>query len=59
MRRIKLYIETGFVGCRIETTIEVDDDTSDKCIDELAQDFLFEKIEYGWKELPKQEENEE
>lgn len=29
MRKIKVYLETGFAGCRIEEEIEVEDDATD------------------------------
>lgn len=29
MKKIKLFIDTGFAGCDYEETVEVDDDTTE------------------------------
>lgn len=51
MRKIKLWIETGYASCDYDTIIEVDDDATEEEIDEEAYIFLFDKISYGWSEL--------
>lgn len=48
MRKIKLWVKTGFVGADYEEIIEVDDDATDEEIDEEARMFLFDNISYGW-----------
>lgn len=48
MKKIKLWVETGFVGATHEEIIEVDDDTTEEEIDEIALEFLHNCIEYGW-----------
>nr|DAK00226.1 MAG TPA: hypothetical protein [Bacteriophage sp.] len=50
MRKIKLWIETGYVGCDYEDEIEVEDDVTDEKLDEEARIFLFNNIEFGWSE---------
>lgn len=47
MRRIKLWVGTGFAGCDYEDTIEVDDNVTNSEIDEEARMFLFNNISYG------------
>ena len=51
MREIKLWVETGFCGACHEETIKVDDDCTNEELDELAKEFLYESISYGWEEL--------
>lgn len=54
-----LYVETGFVGCRHEEEIEIDDEEyndmteedRNKWLSESAQEFMFGCIEYGWEEV--------
>lgn len=51
MRKIKLWVETGFAGASHEEVVEVDDDFEYEDLEELARDYMFEHIEYGWQEL--------
>ena len=51
MRKIKLWVETGYVGANYEEIIEVDDDATDEEIDEEARRFLFDNISYGYQEV--------
>ena len=51
MRKIKLWIETGFVGGDFEEIIEVDDNATDEEIWEEADIFLAEHISHGWCEF--------
>ena len=51
MRKIKLWIETGYVGGDYEEIIEVDDNATDDDIWEEADMFLTEHICHGWSEL--------
>jgi len=48
-RTITVYVELGLVGCRRESTIEVDDDAMDDEIEEMARDEMFNMIEWGWR----------
>ena len=50
MRRITLYVETGFVGGDYCETIAVPDDTTDEELMEIAQEFMQENVSYGWTE---------
>lgn len=51
MRRIKLWVETGYVGANYEEIIKVDDYATDEEIWEEADMFLAENISYGWDEV--------
>lgn len=51
MRRIKLWVETGFVGADYKEIIDVDDDATEEEIWERADMFLAENISYGWDEV--------
>ena len=50
MRKIKLWVETGFVGGEYEDFIEVEDDTTEEELNELAEQFMWECIGCGWSE---------
>lgn len=52
MKVINGYVSVGLVGCRKEFKFEVEDDTSDDDIEELARDEMFNCIEWGWKHAP-------
>ena len=58
MRKIKAYLETGFVGCRIEEEFEVEDDATQQQIEEEAREALFNSIDWGWHEVLDSEEDE-
>lgn len=51
MRKIKVYVNTGFVNAKHEETFEVEDDTTDEELDEMVEDFLNNCIEYGYYEV--------
>lgn len=48
MRIIKWRCETGYVGCDIEGEIEVDDDATEKTIDSMVEQEVFNCISWGW-----------
>lgn len=48
MKKVVFCIETGFAGCDIKEVREVPDDTPCYVLDEMAYDFLFNHINYGW-----------
>lgn len=50
MRKIKLWVETGFVNAEHTDFIEVEDDTTEEELNELAEQFMRESIECGWSE---------
>lgn len=50
MRKITLYISTGFVGADYETVVEVPDDIDDGELCDMAEDFMHDHIDYGWYE---------
>lgn len=56
MRKITLYISTGFVGADYETVVEVPDDIDDGELCDMAEDFLHNHIDYGWFEDTDEEE---
>lgn len=51
MRKIRLWIETGFAGCNYEDVIEIEDDSTDKDIEIEMLAFLQNNIDYGWCEV--------
>lgn len=53
MRKITFWINTGFSGCDYEETMEFDDNTTDKQLDEEAKTFLTNNIDFGWCEESK------
>lgn len=57
MRKIKVYLETGFAGCRIEEEIEVEDDATDAEVEDLAREAIFDRIDWGWYEATDSDED--
>ena len=55
MKKIKLWVDTGFACAVHEEIIEVDDDYSHEELDEDAQEYMFECIEYGWCEVDEED----
>ncbi len=56
MRKIKVYLETGFAGCRIEEEIEVEDDATDDQVEEQAHEAIFDRVDWGWYEATDSDE---
>lgn len=50
MRKIEVYVSTGYVGSRKAEVIEVEDDMSDDDIDEVARECMFSMIEWSWRD---------
>ena len=50
MRKIKVCIETGYVGGTYEDEFEVEDNTPDSEIDEMACELVNEYITVSWRE---------
>ena len=42
--KVKLIMDCGYVGTEEEEEIEVDDDTTEKELEELAQEFFWERF---------------
>ena len=57
MRKIKWRLETGFAGCVHEGEFDVDDNSTDEEIEELARDEAFSCIDWGWREETEAEQN--
>ena len=55
MRKVKLYVETGFVSCKHEEVVEVEDDITDEELDEMVQDFKNDCISCGWYDVEDEE----
>ena len=51
MRKIKLWVETGYVNANHEVIIEVEDDITDEELDEDAKEYMLDRISYGWYEM--------
>jgi hypothetical protein len=48
MKTIVVKASTGYVGCQIETEIQVEDDVTEEEINKLAFDAMLEEIEWYW-----------
>ena len=46
--KVKLVMDCGYVGTEEEEEIEVDDDTTEKELEELAQEFFWERFSGGY-----------
>ena len=42
--KVKLVMDCGYVGTEEEEEIEVDDDTTEKELEELAREFFLERF---------------
>jgi len=51
MKKYKFYIETGYAGCNYEEILELDDDITEKSLEEIVNDFLINHIDYGYYEV--------
>ena len=51
MKKIRVAISMGYVGCQVEEVIEVEDDATEDEIQELALDILHEKVELNYFEV--------
>lgn len=59
MKKIKAYLETGFAGCEIEEEFEVEDNATEKEIEEQAREVIFDRISWGWEEMSDDMEQED
>lgn len=50
MKRFRGYVKTSRAGSRDEFVFEADDDASDKDIEDIAKDCMFDLIEWGYEE---------
>jgi hypothetical protein len=50
MRKIHFSLGLNLVGCRKEETITVEDDATDKDIQEMYEDWRDEQLDGGWGE---------
>ena len=48
MKRLRLWIETGYVGGSYEDVIEVPDDYTEEQCEQEAKAYLFNNIEFGY-----------
>lgn len=48
MKKVKVWINTGFAGAKHQDVFEYDDDVTDEEINADVMDWVFNKIEYGW-----------
>lgn len=47
--KIVVTVRTNKVGSKCERVIEVDDDTSEDDLEDIAMVIMFEMIEWNWK----------
>ena len=50
MKKIKVWLNTGFAGANYEDEFEVEDDATNEEIEEEARDLAFNRIDWGWSE---------
>lgn len=48
MKKVKGYVSTRYVGSRRDFEFEVEDDTPESDIEDLACAAMFEEIEWGY-----------
>lgn len=52
MRKIEITCETCFVGGTLTAVIEVEDDATDKDIDEAVMNVIGNWVSWGWNDAP-------
>ncbi|HET8689376.1 MAG TPA: hypothetical protein VFM18_22425 [Methanosarcina sp.] len=50
MKKIVVSVSTGYIGSRKEKVIEVEDDSTEEEIQEIAESALWEMIDFDWYE---------
>lgn len=50
MRKVKFYLETGYVGCVFEDIREYPDDVSEEEIESDLDEWKENQISYGWQD---------
>lgn len=50
MKKIRMFLNTGFVGCKRSEVVEFEDEATEEEIDEYCKEWMHEHIEYGWHE---------
>lgn len=48
MKRVKVWINTGFAGAKHQDVFEFEDDATEEEIEADVLDWVFNKIEHGW-----------
>jgi len=56
MRRIKVVLSIGYVGCELEEEFEVEDNATEEEIAEMAQELIFDRVDWSYWELKDGEE---
>lgn len=56
MKKIEVYVSTGYVGAEKKEVIEVEDALTEDEINELCMEWLWENIEFGWYEKQGEQE---
>lgn len=46
--RVKLYVETGYVGCDYDEYIDVPDDTPEDELNDMAHELMLDNINWGF-----------
>lgn len=45
---VKLWVDTGFMGCEYSSYIDVSNGTSEDDLNEFAREFMEDNINYGF-----------
>lgn len=51
MKKIKGYVSLSLQGCKKEFEFEVEDDTGESDIEDMAKEEMFNLIEWGWEKV--------
>lgn len=52
MRKIRVTISIGLVGCKRTETFDVEDDATEEEIEEMAKEAALESLNWNWEEKP-------
>lgn len=48
MKKIRVWVATRKIGSKCETTFEIEDDATEDEITEVAQEAMWDMIEWDW-----------
>jgi len=55
--KIKVTVGTKKIGSECDRIIDVDDDATEEEIEQIAQETMWELIEFGWKRIQNEEKS--
>lgn len=51
MRKVKIVLSTGFARANYEEILEIEDDITEEEMEEICEDFVWNRISVDWEYL--------